>query len=68
VGINYAEFYRKAQEEIEACLGEPYVGTSVPDQGHADAWLERVGPTPIRRIASASFKDNDIQDFAEKPF
>jgi hypothetical protein len=46
----------------------PTSGPGVPDQGHADAWLERVGPTPIRRIAPASFKDNDIQDFAEKPF
>jgi hypothetical protein len=31
VGITCAEFYRKAQE-IEACLGEPYVGRRVKDQ------------------------------------
>jgi hypothetical protein len=70
---NCAGFYRKAQEGIEACLGEPDAGR----REHGEVFQTKVALMlgrsasdlrQFRRMASASFRDDDIQDFAGKLF
>uniref|UniRef100_A0A0E0G3Q6 F-box protein n=1 Tax=Oryza nivara TaxID=4536 RepID=A0A0E0G3Q6_ORYNI len=70
---NCAGFYRKMQEEIEANLGEADVErredgevleTKVALQlGRSTSELKQ-----FRRLASPSFKDDDVKDFAGKLF
>ncbi|KAF8670482.1 hypothetical protein HU200_050495 [Digitaria exilis] len=70
---NCAGYYRKLQEDIEACLGEVDVERRENGEvfetkvalllGRSSSELKQ-----FRRMASASFKDEDIKDYAGKLF
>ncbi|KAK3156397.1 hypothetical protein QOZ80_2AG0106770 [Eleusine coracana subsp. coracana] len=70
---NCAGFYRKAQEEIEACLGEADADRRENGEVFQTKVALMLGRSnsdlrQFRRMASASFKDEDIKDFAGKLF
>ncbi|KAL6592216.1 hypothetical protein ACP70R_049549 [Stipagrostis hirtigluma subsp. patula] len=70
---NCAGFYRKVQEEIEACLGEADADRRENGEVFQTKVALLLGRSTsdlrqFRRMASASFKDEDITDFAGKLF
>ncbi|CAL4970523.1 unnamed protein product [Urochloa decumbens] len=70
---NCAGFYRKIQEDIEACLGEADVERRENGEVFETKVALMLGRSAsemkqFRRMASASVKDEDIKDYAGKLF
>ncbi|CAL5059353.1 unnamed protein product [Urochloa decumbens] len=70
---NCAGFYRKIQEDVEACLGEADVGRRENGELFETKVALMLGRSvsemkQFRRMASASVKDEDIKDYAGKLF
>ncbi|CAL5059352.1 unnamed protein product [Urochloa decumbens] len=70
---NCAGFYRKIQEDIEACLGEADVERRENGELFETKVALMLGRSvsemkQFRRMASASVKDEDIKDYAGKLF
>ncbi len=70
---NVAGFYRKIQEDIEDILGEADVRRRENGKVFRTKLALRLGRSPsdlkqFREMASPSFRDEDITDFAGKLF